>query len=146
TEGCLQRTSLVLRAVAVVGTLVSAVTRGTTELPFSTLLKAEYSDLPTFTFFVIVNSVVCGYLVLSLPASIFQIVRRGAKISRVVFIFVDMVVYLAHEVNVSANWVAICQPFNNFCERVSGSLIGSFGGIIVFMLLILLPDIALSQC
>ncbi|XP_057484956.1 casparian strip membrane protein 3-like [Actinidia eriantha] len=159
-------TDLVLRAVAVIGTLASAVAMGTTDetLPFSTpfvQFKAEYNDLPTFTFFVVANSVVCGYLSLSLPASIFHIVRSEVKISRVILVFFDTammslltagasaaaaIVYLAHKGNASANWVAICQPYNFFCYRISGSLIGSFGGIIVFMLLILLSTIALSRC
>ena len=47
-------TDLVLRAVAVIGTLASALTMGTTDetLPFSTpfvQFTAEYYDLPTFT-------------------------------------------------------------------------------------------------
>lgn len=48
------------------------------------------------------------------------------------------IVYLAHKGHASVNWVAIFQQFSNICERISGSLIGSFGAIIVFMVLILL--------
>lgn len=55
------------------------------------------------------------------------------------------IVYLAHNGNSSANWLPVCQQFNNFCQRASGSLIGSFGGIVVFILLILLAAIALSR-
>lgn len=116
---------LVLRAVAIVATLASAVAMGTTNetLPiFNQFIqvKAQFNDLPTFTwvifllmmclfcffvrknlivfvcflsnrFFVIVNSVVCFYLVVSLPMSIFHIVRSGARISRVILIFLDSV-------------------------------------------------------
>ncbi|KAG5521230.1 hypothetical protein RHGRI_033700 [Rhododendron griersonianum] len=156
---------LVLRAVAIVATLASAVAMGTTNetLPiFNQFIqvKAQYNDLPTFTFFVIVNSVVCFYLVVSLPMSVFHIVRSGARISRVILIFLDSVmlalltvgaaaaaaiVYLAHKGNASANWLAICQQFNSFCERVSESLIGSFGAILGFIVLILLSAIALCR-
>lgn len=156
---------LVLRAVAIVATLASAVAMGTTNetLPFFNQFiqfRARYNDLPTFTFFVIVNSIVCFYLVLSLPMSIFHIVRSRATFTRVILIFLDSVmlalltlgasaaaaiVYLAHKGNASANWLAICQQFNNFCQRISGSLIGSFGGILVFIVLILLSAIALCR-
>ena len=56
------------------------------------------------------------------------------------------IVYLAHKGNSRANWIAICQQFNSFCERISGSMIGSFGGILIFVVLILLSAVALSRC
>lgn len=55
------------------------------------------------------------------------------------------IVYLAHKGNVRANWFAICQQFNSFCERTSGSLIGSFASMVVFILLILLSASALAR-
>lgn len=55
------------------------------------------------------------------------------------------IVYLAHNGSPSANWFAICQQFNNFCERISGSLIGSFVGIAIFILLIILESVAISR-
>ncbi|ONI19212.1 hypothetical protein PRUPE_3G264800 [Prunus persica] len=54
------------------------------------------------------------------------------------------IVYLANKGNVKANWFAICQQFNS-CERISGSLILSFIGVVVFILLILLSAVALSR-
>ncbi|KAF8399501.1 hypothetical protein HHK36_015367 [Tetracentron sinense] len=155
----------ILRLVALIGTLGSAIAMGTTDetLPFFTQFirfKAQYDDLPTFTFFVIANAIVSAYLVLSLPLSIFHIVRSGARNSRMILIFFDTamlalltagasaasaIVYLAHKGNARANWLAICQQFNSFCERISGSLIGSFGGIVVFILLILLSALAISR-
>lgn len=55
------------------------------------------------------------------------------------------IIYLAHKGNTRANWIAICQQYNSFCERISGSLIGSFAGILIFILLILLSAVALSR-
>lgn len=55
------------------------------------------------------------------------------------------IVYLAHKGNTRANWFAICQQFNSFCERISGSLIGSFGGILVLVFLILISAVTLSR-
>lgn len=42
-------------------------------------------------FFVAANAVVSGYLILSLPISIFHIGRSGAQNSRIVLIIVDTV-------------------------------------------------------
>ncbi|GFQ07936.1 casparian strip membrane protein 5 [Phtheirospermum japonicum] len=155
----------ILRLVAIIATLASAIAMGTTNesLPFFTQFirfRAKYNDLPTFTFFVAANSIVSAYLVLSLALSISHIVRSGAQKSRVVLIFFDTamlallsagasaaaaIVYLAHKGNTRTNWFAICQQFNSFCERISGSLIGSFGGIVVFIILILMSAVTLSR-
>ncbi|CAL5055842.1 unnamed protein product [Urochloa decumbens] len=85
---------LILRFVAVIGTVGSAIAMGTTNqtLPFFTqflLFKAQYDDLPTLTFFVVVNSIVAAYLVLSIPLSIVHIIRSRAKYSRLVLVFFD---------------------------------------------------------
>ncbi|XVE53203.1 hypothetical protein DITRI_Ditri02bG0185100 [Diplodiscus trichospermus] len=156
----------ILRFFAAAGTLGSAMAMGTTEetvplFPQSILLNAEYSDLPMFTFFVIANSVACAYLVLSLPLSFYHIIRRSAKNSRIILVVFDTamlalvtsgastaaaIVYLAHKGNANANWFAICQQFNSFCERTSGSLIGSFAAAFILILIIISSTIAISQC
>ncbi|XP_050229664.1 casparian strip membrane protein 5-like [Mercurialis annua] len=155
----------ILRLVALVSTLASAIIMATTNetLPFTTQFirfRAEYDDLPTFTFFVVANIVVSGYLLLSLPLSIFNIVRSSTKNSRILLVIFDTVmlalltagasaaaaiVYLAHKGNTKTNWFAICRQYNSFCERISGSLIGSFVGVAVFILLILLSAFAISR-
>lgn len=155
----------ILRIIAAVATLASAVAMGTTNetLPFATQFvrfRAEFDDLPTFVFFVMANSVVCGYLVLSLILSIFHIVRSTSVKSRILLIVLDTVmlglltaaasaaaaiVYIAHYGNPNTNWFAICQQYNNFCERISGSLIGSFIAVFMFIILILLSAVAISR-
>lgn len=55
------------------------------------------------------------------------------------------IVYIAHNGNSSANWPAICQPFQDFCHRISASLIGSFVAIVMLLLLVLLSAIALHR-
>ncbi|XP_068333581.1 casparian strip membrane protein 1-like [Pyrus communis] len=154
-----------LRVVAVLGTLASAIAMGTSRetLPFaarSVRFRARYKDLPTLTFFVVTNSIVCVYLVLSLPVSIVHIIWTAAVNSRIILIISDMVmmglvtagasaataiVYLAHYGNPSTNWFAFCQQFNSFCERISGSLIGSFVAITVLVLLIIMSSAAISR-
>ncbi|KAE8798995.1 Casparian strip membrane protein 2 [Hordeum vulgare] len=190
---------LILRVIAVVCTLASAIAMGTTNetLPLFTpfiQFKARYSDLPALTytrknllvpdkhilsdrirlydlmlqlfelyadrFFVVANSVVSAYLILSLPLSVAHIIRSGAECSRLVLIIFDAamltlvtsassaataIVYLAHKGNVRANWLAICQQLDSFCERISGSLAGSFVAMVLLILLILLSAIALAR-
>ncbi|KAK3007623.1 hypothetical protein RJ639_014109 [Escallonia herrerae] len=155
----------ILRIVAIVGTLGSAIAMGTTNqtLPFFTQFirfRAKYTDLPSFTFFVVASSVATVYLVLSLAVSIFNVVKSDAQGSRVLLIIFDTImlglltagasaaasiVYLAHKGNTKTNWFAICQQFNSFCERISGSLIGSFAGVLVLVVLVLLSAVALSR-
>ncbi|TKY69654.1 CASP protein 7 [Spatholobus suberectus] len=155
----------ILRIIAAVATLGSALAMGTTNetLPFATQFirfRAEFDDLPSLVFFVMGNSVVCGYLVLSLVLSVFHIVRSTAVKSRILLAALDTVmlglltaaasaaaaiVYIAHYGNSSANWFAICQQYNNFCERISGSLIGSYIAVVLLMILILLSVVAISR-
>ncbi|KAJ1405821.1 Casparian strip membrane protein [Sesbania bispinosa] len=73
----------ILRIFAAICTLGSALSMGTTRetLPFATQFvkfRAVFDDLPTFVFFVTSNSIVCGYLVLSLALSFFHIIRTSA--------------------------------------------------------------------
>ncbi|KAE8669489.1 Casparian strip membrane protein 3 [Hibiscus syriacus] len=164
--------NFIFRILAFIGTLSSAISMATANetLPFFTRFfrfRAEYNDLPTLIFFVVANAVVSGYLLLSLPFSIVLILRSNAQRARMVLMmFFDMamltlfdsgtlltagasaaaaIVYLAHKGNSRVNWLAICQQFNAFCQRTSGSLIGSFAGIVLIALLITLSGVALAR-
>lgn len=55
------------------------------------------------------------------------------------------IVYVAHYGNPNANWFPFCQQYNYFCGRVSGSLIGSFIAVVVFIMLILMSGISISR-
>uniref|UniRef100_A0A0E0K1I8 CASP-like protein n=1 Tax=Oryza punctata TaxID=4537 RepID=A0A0E0K1I8_ORYPU len=174
---------LVLRFVAIGGTAGSAIAMATTSetLPFATpfvRFRAEYSDLPTLIgrsracaddngrgdemcrLFVVASSVVCGYLVLSLPASVVHVVRPGARCSRAILAFLDTVmlalltasasaaaaiVYLARRGSAWANWLGICQQFTSFCERITASLVGSFAAAVVLVALVFLSALALAR-
>ncbi|KAJ0843893.1 Casparian strip membrane protein 1 [Helianthus annuus] len=154
-----------LRLVAIVGTLASAIAMATTNqtLPFFSQFvrfRAKFNDLPSFTFFVVASAIVCAYLILSLAFSILHIAKAKAVNTRFLLLFLDTaamgllmagsaaataIVQLAHKGNNKVNWFAICQQYNDFCKRVSGSLIGSYAGVVVLILLILLSGVALSR-
>ncbi|XP_010245909.1 PREDICTED: casparian strip membrane protein 2-like [Nelumbo nucifera] len=157
----------ILRILAIGATLGAAISMGTTDqtLPIFTQFfqfQASYSDLPAFTFFVIANAIAAGYLVLSIPFSIVGIVRPNIVGARLLLLIFDTVmvaltaagagsaaaiVYLAHTGNSSANWVAICQQFDDFCQQVSGAVVGSFIATLILMMLVVTLALALrKQC
>ncbi|KAL7092261.1 hypothetical protein ACP275_12G155000 [Erythranthe tilingii] len=156
---------LILRISAATAALAATITMGTTEqtLPFFTQFfqfQASYDDLPTFTFFVIAMSIVTGYLVLSVPFSIVCIARPAAAAPRLLLILCDTlavtlntsaagasaaIVYLAHNGNSDANWLAICQQFNDFCQRTSGAVVASFVAVVLLIFLVVLSASALKK-
>ncbi|KAI3791528.1 hypothetical protein L2E82_05323 [Cichorium intybus] len=162
---CLGILDIILRICAIVASLAAATAMGTTDqqLPFFTQFfqfKAEYNDLPSFTFFVIANATAAAYLVLSLPFSIVCIVRPhiiGARLMLLIFdtIAVSLItaaasaaasiVYLAHNGNSNANWVAICQQFDDFCQRVTGAVVASFIAALIFIVLVIVSAVALRR-
>ncbi|KAK9985878.1 casparian strip membrane protein 1 [Quercus suber] len=154
-----------LRLGAIITALAAASTMGTSDetLPFFTQFfqfQASYDDLPTFQFFVIAMAIVGGYLVLSLPFSIVSIVRPQAVGPRVLLLVLDTValtlntsaaaaaaaiVYLAHNGNSNTNWLAICQQYGDFCQKVSGAVVAAFVSVVVFVFLILLSALAIRK-
>ncbi|XP_071913216.1 casparian strip membrane protein 1-like [Coffea arabica] len=157
----ISKLDLAMRMVAAIGTLGSALAVGTANGSgpfFSGFFRfgAGYDDLPTFTFLVVTNAIVCGYLVLSLLLSIFHILKSSARVTRVILIILDtvMVAYLTGGASSAAAMVhlahkgnggAICQQHNSFCDRVAGALVGSFIGVVVLLLLISMSAVALSR-
>ncbi|KAJ8899605.1 hypothetical protein K2173_018579 [Erythroxylum novogranatense] len=153
----------ILRIGAVTAASAAAAAMGTSDetLPFFTQFfqfQASYDDLPTFQFFVIAMGIVAGYLVLSLPFSIVSIVRPHAVGPRLLLLILDTValtlttaagaaaaaiVYLAHNGNSNTNWLAICQQFGDFCQKVSGAVVASFVTVVLFVLLVVMSAVAL---
>ncbi|CAN1277524.1 Probable UDP-N-acetylglucosamine--peptide N-acetylglucosaminyltransferase SPINDLY [Linum perenne] len=155
----------ILRLGAIIAALAAAATMGTSDetLPFFTQFfqfQASYDDLPTFQFFVIAMGIVGGYLVLSLPFSIVCIVRPQAAVPRFLLLVLDIVVmtlntaaasaaaaivYLAHNGNSNTNWLAICNQFGDFCQKVSGAVVAAFVVVLLFVVLLILSAVALRK-
>ncbi|KAK1274767.1 hypothetical protein QJS04_geneDACA011723 [Acorus gramineus] len=155
----------ILRVIAIGAILAAIITMVTTDetLPFFTQLfqfHASYDQMPAFMFFVIGNAIAGGYLVLSLCYSMFTIIRPrlvGARLLLLIFDTLMMalttaaassaaaIVYLAHNGNASANWVGICQQFQNFCQRTSGAVVASFVAVVIFMFLIVMSALSLRR-
>ncbi|XP_039035940.1 casparian strip membrane protein 1-like [Hibiscus syriacus] len=125
----------ILRLCAMAATMGAAITVGIADqtLPFFTQFfqfQAQYDDLPTMVFFLIANSIVVGYLLLSLPFSIICIIRPLAKTPRLLLVIFEAamaglttaaasasasIIYLAHNGNSNTNWLPFCQQFGDFC-------------------------------
>ncbi|KAD5803338.1 hypothetical protein R6Q59_024420 [Mikania micrantha] len=157
---------LILRVCAIAATFAADMVMGTTSdkyvKVFSQFFRfhASYDDLPTFTFFLAGNAIACAYLVASLPFSVVCIVRPhivGARILLLIFDTLALaltmaaassaatIVYLAHKGNPSTNWPVLCQQFNEFCPRVSDAVMGSFIGVFILVVLVVVSAVALSR-
>ncbi|KDP36189.1 hypothetical protein JCGZ_08833 [Jatropha curcas] len=154
-----------LRIGAIVTALSAAGTMGASgeTLPFFTQFfqfEAGYDDLPALQFFVVAMAVVGGYLVLSLPFSIVTIIRPHAVGPRLLLLIFDTValtlntsaaaaataiVYLAHNGNEDANWLAICVQFGDFCQQISGAVIAAFVSAVVLVVLVIISGVALRR-
>ncbi|CAM8968760.1 unnamed protein product [Rhodiola kirilowii] len=155
----------IVRLCGLVTSIAAAASMATAEqdLPFFSQFlqfQASYDDFTTFSFFVIANAIVCGYLVLSLPFSIVAIIRPHAEGVRLLLLILDMVmltfataaasasadmVYLAHNGNPNTNWIQICSQYGDFCRQVSGATVACFISVALFMALMSMSAIALRQ-
>ncbi|KAF5747784.1 casparian strip membrane protein 2-like [Tripterygium wilfordii] len=156
---------LLLRISAMVSALAAAAAMGTSDetLPFFTQFfqfQASYDDIPTFEFFLISMSLVAGYLLLSLPFSIVTIIRPHAAGPRILLLILDTmavvlataaggaaaaIVYLAHNGNSNTNWLAICNQFGDFCQKVSGAVVAAFVAVVILVFMIMLSAFALRR-
>lgn len=53
------------------------------------------------------------------------------------------IVYLVHNGNANTNWLAICQQFGDFCQKVSGAVVASFIAVVLFVVMVVLSALAL---
>eukprot|EP00253_Pinus_taeda_P025359 PITA_25359 len=155
----------IMRIFGILATLAAAIAMGTADekLPFFTQFfqfEAKYSDLPAFTYFVIANAIAAGYLILSLPISIFNMIRPHVEASKLILIIFDAVMTVVDTSGASAaaaivdvarrgvsraNWFSFCQQFGSFCERVSDVAIASSGAAVIFVLLVAFNSSALYR-
>ncbi|XP_020573368.1 casparian strip membrane protein 2-like [Phalaenopsis equestris] len=154
-----------LRLLAIAAFVSAAVSMGTDSemLPFFTKdfqFYADFADFPSLMFFVLADAAAAGYLAFSLLFSIFCIIKPLLTCPRLFLLTFDLlgvaltmagasaaaaIVYLAHEGNSKANWVAFCMRFQGFCQQSSGAIIASFVGTILLMLMVALSALSLRR-
>ncbi|KAG6401597.1 hypothetical protein SASPL_138459 [Salvia splendens] len=157
---------LILRVCAVAAAMAATIAMATTEqtLLFFTQFfqfQASYDDLPTFTSILRYSDGNGDGLPHSLRAFLHRVhcsprCYRGSPpthhlrhtgsysgyISRGC---VGPIVYLAHNGNSDANWLAICQQFNDFCQRASGAVVASFSTVVLIIFLVVISAVALRK-
>ncbi|CDO99544.1 unnamed protein product [Coffea canephora] len=112
---------------------------------FNMTFEANYTNSPTFKYFVIINAVAGGYtlIVLFCPS----------KVSLFRFLLVsDLIVTLLLDSSVSANiaigqvgkhgnshagWLPICNQVPKFCNHVAGALIANFVASLAYLVILL---------
>ncbi|KAK7847452.1 casparian strip membrane protein 1 [Quercus suber] len=124
-----------LRLGAIITALAAASTMGTSDetLPFFTQFfqfQASYDDLPTFH----IHRSPPSSRTKSAPTRFGHTAAAAAAI-----------VYLAHNGNSNTNWLAICQQYGDFCQKVSGAVVAAFVSVVVFVFLILLSALAIRK-
>lgn len=55
------------------------------------------------------------------------------------------IVYLAHYGNLNLNWLAICRQFGDFCQKVSGAVVGCFLAVGLLAIMVVLSGLALRR-
>ncbi|CAJ2656205.1 CASP-like protein 1C1 [Trifolium pratense] len=112
---------------------------------FNVSFEAKYTTSPALKYFVIANSVVTvyGFLVLFLPAEslLWRLVVAMDMVLTMLLISslsaALAIAQVAKQGNNSAAWLPICGSVPKFCNHITGALIASFIGVIIYMILLL---------
>ncbi|CAK8575572.1 unnamed protein product [Lathyrus sativus] len=113
---------------------------------FTVSFEAKYTNSPSFKYFVIANSIVTvyGFFILFLPAEslLWQLVVATDMVLTMLLISsisaALAIAQVAKRGNSYAAWLPICSSVPKFCNHMTGSLIASFVGVVIYMILLLL--------
>ncbi|KAL0906153.1 hypothetical protein M5K25_024622 [Dendrobium thyrsiflorum] len=140
--------TLLLRLLAMAATISAAVVMATsheTTTIFSITIKAEFYQIPSFTFFVIANSISAAYSLLTL------FLPPAGLMSRWLVVFDVMIAMLltgalasagsisqvGKKGNVHAGWLPICDEVSKYCNQVMAALISGFIGLLLYTIIVL---------
>ncbi|KAH7578527.1 hypothetical protein ACOSP7_000163 [Xanthoceras sorbifolium] len=117
---------------------------------FGTTFDARYSYSSAFKFFAFANAIACAFSVLSL-LYVLILCRQGSNPSHYFFLFLhDLLMmslvlascaaatavgYIGKFGNNHIGWVAICDQFGKFCNRVTISVILSYLSVMFLLVL-----------
>lgn len=139
------------RLLAIAATLSAAIVMGLNKQTisiFGVSVKAKYHYSPAFTFFVVANGIGALYGLLSLTFCLFCKAKAQKSYGPKVLFLFDFVItalvisglsaasaiaYVGKKGNSHSGWLAICDQFGKFCDHVTGSLIASLFGTLMFM-------------
>ncbi|CAL5211945.1 unnamed protein product [Lathyrus oleraceus] len=112
---------------------------------FTISFEAKYTKSPSFKYFVIANSVVTvyGFFILFLPAESLLwrlVVATDMGLTMLLISSISAalaIAQVAKKGNNYAAWLPICSSVPKFCNHMTGSLIASFAGVVIYMILLL---------
>ncbi|XP_020698441.1 CASP-like protein 1C1 [Dendrobium catenatum] len=137
--------ALLLRFLAMAATIsaaaIMATSHETTNI-FSITIKAEFYQIPSFTFFVIANSISAAYSLIALfllPAGlisrwfavIIAMLLTGAMASA------GSISQVGKKGNVHAGWLPICDEVSKYCNQIMEALISGFIGLLLHTIIVL---------
>ncbi|KAJ4728857.1 CASP-like protein [Melia azedarach] len=160
TEKLVHLTQICLRILAIgtalAATSVMATSKQTTVI-FGTVFSARYSYSSAFKFFAFANAFASAFTLLSLfyvllfgrpgsnPANYFILFIHDLFMASLVLAgcaAATAVGYIGRYGNNHIGWIAICDQFGKFCNRVTGSVILSY---VAFLFLLILTVISASR-
>ncbi|KEH17619.1 putative casparian strip membrane protein [Medicago truncatula] len=112
---------------------------------FTVSFEAKYTNSPAFKYFVIANSIVTvyGFFVLFLPAESLLwrlVVAMDMVLTMLLISSISAALAIAQVAkngNNYAAWLPICGSVPKFCNHMTGALVASFIGVIIYLILLL---------
>ncbi|XP_004506615.1 CASP-like protein 1C1 [Cicer arietinum] len=139
---------ILLRLLAFVATLSAVIVMVSSHERvslFTVSFEAKYTNSPALKYFVIANSIVTvyGFLVLFLPSE--SLLWRFVVVVDMVLTMLLIssisaalaIAQVAKKGNNYAAWLPICDSVSKFCNHMTGALIASVIGVIIYMILLL---------
>ncbi|EYU43016.1 hypothetical protein ABFS82_04G120900 [Erythranthe guttata] len=146
-------TQISLRVLAVAFTLAAAllmISSKETKVLYSISVDSKYSYSPAFKFLAYANFVAFGFSILSLIVA-FGLGKREVNSTNYFYLFLhDLIMnvllmaacaattavgYIGKYGNSHTGWIAICDHFPKFCNRVTTAATMSYLGFIVYFIL-----------
>ncbi|KAH7867365.1 hypothetical protein Vadar_032533 [Vaccinium darrowii] len=147
TQFCLR----ILAAVASLSAALVMITDKQTVILYGIQMDAKYSYSSAFTFFVIANLVSCAFSVVSLFAAGILVRNCSGPNKKYFFLFLhDLVMttlvmaasaaataigFVGKFGNTHVGWIAICDDFGRFCDRIIISVHLSYLAFLLYLLL-----------
>eukprot|EP01018_Ginkgo_biloba_P017212 Gb_26814 [translate_table: standard] len=154
----LEVVDIFFRLLALVATLAAALVMATSNqtlnTPIGRWITANYHYSPAFMFFVVANTIACGYSLLSIVLnSIANVIKwRSFAFTRCILILCDLIMAVLLSSGASAataighvglkgnshvGWNEFCSFYVRFCAHVGGAIVSSLIGMCLLRLRLL---------
>ncbi|KAI0488154.1 CASP-like protein 1C1 [Dendrobium catenatum] len=139
--------TILLRLMAMAAVIAAAVVMATsheTTTYFNLTLKADFTQTPSFKFFLIANCIAALYSLLALFASWTFIPPRWVMVFDVMIAMLLTsamaaalaIAQIGKKGNQHAGWLPICDQVPKYCNHVMGALISGFVGLLFYTIIV----------